>query len=77
MTSTRMTAHQARDHLARLGLSQQGFARLVRVNPVTVRRWLQLEVAEPAEIPRSIEILLELMTPAIVRRLVKRYQAEP
>lgn len=66
-----MTAQQARDHLARLDLSQQAFARLIRVNPVTVRRWLQVDGG--AEIPRSIEILLELLTPAVVRRLVKRY----
>lgn len=65
----RMTAQQARDHLERLQISQQAFARLIRVNPVTVRRWLN--VAEPADIPRAVELLLPLLTPAMVKRLVK------
>ncbi len=60
-----MSPEQARAHLVRLGLSQQGFARLVRVNPVTMRRWLRL-----GSIPRSIEILLEILTPDQVARLV-------
>ncbi len=64
----KMTAQQARDHLARLEISQQGFARLIRVNPVTVRRWLSL--TDPQDIPRAVEILLPLLTPKIVRRLV-------
>ena len=68
MTTTRMTAQEARDHLARLELSQQGFARLIRVNPTTVRRWLNIE--DPADIPRAVEILLPLLTSAKVRQLV-------
>jgi len=65
---TRMTAQEARDHLARLEISQQGFARLIRVNPKTVRRWLDPE--NPLDTPRAVEILLPLLTPKIVRRLV-------
>lgn len=76
MTSPRMTATEARAHLARLGISQQGFARLVRVNPVTVRRWCALNNPEPAEIPRAIEILLELLTPRHVKRLVAELERE-
>lgn len=64
-----MTAQEARDHLARLELSQQAFARLIRVNPATVRRWL--DPNHPLDLPRAVEILLPLLTPAIVRRLVK------
>lgn len=71
-----MTPDDVRAHLARLEISQQGFARLVCVNPVTVRRWLKLNQAAPAEIPRAIEILLELLTPAKVKRLVDELEAE-
>lgn len=70
----RMTAIEARDHLARLEISQQGFARLVRVNPATVRRWVSL--TDPQEIPRAIEILLPLLTPAKVKRLVAELERE-
>ncbi len=61
-----MTPQQARDHIVRLELSQQGFARLIRVNPTTVRRWL----SGRQDIPRAVAIALELLTPARVRRLV-------
>lgn len=71
---TRMSAQEARDHLARLELSQQGLARLIRVNPATVRRWLSL--SDPQDIPRAVEILLPLLTPKIVRRLVKLEQPD-
>jgi transcriptional regulator with XRE-family HTH domain len=69
LDASRMTPQEARDHLARLGISQQAFARLIRVNPSTVRRWLNL--ADPLDIPRAVEILLELLTPAAVRKLIK------
>jgi DNA-binding transcriptional regulator YiaG len=67
----RMTPQEAREHLARLQLSQQGFARLIRVNPVTVRRWLSLNEANPPDMPRAVELLLPLLTPAKVKRLVE------
>jgi hypothetical protein len=68
MNMRRMTAAQARAHLARLELSQQGLARLIDRNPVTVRRWL--DPAHPNQIPIEIGIMLELLT----LRLLKRYQ---
>lgn len=71
---TRMTSDDMRAHLARLEISQQGFARLIGVNPATVRKWLRQ--VEPLEIPRAVEILLPLLTPAKVRRLVAEREAE-
>jgi hypothetical protein len=64
-----MTAQEARDHLARLGLSQQAAARLFRINPKTMRRFLSL--SDPFDIPRAIEIALELLTPAKVKKLIE------
>jgi DNA-binding transcriptional regulator YdaS (Cro superfamily) len=69
MTTARMTPTEAREHIARLGISQQAFARLIRVNPSTVRRWLN--IAEPLDIPRAVEILLPLLTPAKVKKLIE------
>lgn len=65
----KMTADEARAHLARLGLSQQAFARLIRVNPSTVRRWLFAEDA--LDIPRAVQLLLPLLTPAKVKKLIE------
>ena len=75
MALQRMTSQQARDHLARLEISQQAFARLIRVNPATVRRWLNPEDTAN-DIPRAVEILLPLLTPAKVKRLIAE-DAEP
>ena len=69
----RMTPDAFRAHLARLEISQQGFARLIRVSPLTVRKWLRQR--EPLEIPRAVELLLPLLTPAKVRRLVAELEA--
>jgi hypothetical protein len=41
-----------------------------------VRRWLSLNEASPPDIPRAIEILLELLTPAKVKRLTAELEAE-
>jgi hypothetical protein len=68
MSSLRMSSDEARRHLARLELSQQGLARLIRRNPATVRRWLK----PGAELPAEIGIMLELLT---VERLAE-LQAE-
>ena len=65
MPATRMTTEEARIHLARLGLSQQGAARLFHLNPRTVRRFLA-----GGDIPRAVEIALALLTPAKVRALL-------
>ncbi len=66
MPAARMTTEEARIHLARLGLSQPGAARLFHLNPRTVRRFL----AGDSEIPRAVEIALALLTPAKVRALL-------
>jgi DNA-binding transcriptional regulator YiaG len=67
---TRMTPQELRDHLARLEISQQAFARLIRVNPSTVRRWLMSDTEQAQDIPRYIEILMPLLTPAHVKKLI-------
>jgi DNA-binding transcriptional regulator YiaG len=61
-----MAPETARAHLARLGLSQQAFARLFRANPRTARRW----VSGDSEIPRAVAIALELLTPDKVAALL-------
>jgi DNA-binding transcriptional regulator YiaG len=65
-----MSPQEAREHLARLGISQQALARLIHVNPSTVRRWLTLNGA-PLDIPRAVQLLLRLLTPAQARRLIE------
>jgi DNA-binding transcriptional regulator YiaG len=70
---TRMNPDAFRAHLARLEISQQGFARLIGVNPQTVRKWLRRR--DTAPIPRAVEILLPLLTAAKVRRLVADREA--
>jgi DNA-binding transcriptional regulator YiaG len=64
-----MTAEEAREHIERLGISQQALARLIRVNPSTVRRWIAHH--DPLDIPRAVQIMLRLLTPAHVKRLIE------
>jgi DNA-binding transcriptional regulator YiaG len=71
-TST-MTAAEAREHIARLGISQQALARMIRVNPVTVRRWIAH--SDPQDIPRAVQIMLRLITPAQAKRLIEADEA--
>ncbi len=54
-----MTPAEVRASLARLGLSQSKAARVIGVNPRTVRNWC----AEPqrAPVPAYIRLLLRLM----------------
>ena len=52
-----MTHTEYREHLAALGLSQVGAARLFRVAPRTSRRWTLGE----QDIPTAVEIVLRLM----------------
>jgi len=52
-----MKPAELRAALAALGLSQVGFARTVRVDPRTVRRW----VAGDAVIPGPVVVLIELL----------------
>jgi DNA-binding transcriptional regulator YiaG len=68
-TST-MTPQEAREHIARLGISQQAFARLIRVSPQNVRKWLKMDGAA-LDIPRAVQLLLRLLTPAAARRLIE------
>ena len=75
MTMPRMTAIEAREHLVRLGLSQQGLARLIERNPATIRRWLNPEDTDN-EIPIEIGIMLELLTPAKLRGILKAADLE-
>jgi transcriptional regulator with XRE-family HTH domain len=69
MPAPRMTAQEARDHIARLGISQQALARLIMVNPTTVRRWINIK--DPLDIPQAVALLLRLLTPAKVKRLIE------
>jgi len=64
-----MAATEAREHIARLGISQQALARMIRVNPSTVRRWIAYK--NPLDIPRAVQIMLRLLTPAQARRLIE------
>lgn len=70
-----MTAKEAREHIDRLGISQQALARMIHVNPSTVRRWIALH-EEPLDIPRAVQIMLRLLTPAQARRLIEADEAE-
>jgi DNA-binding transcriptional regulator YiaG len=70
-----MTTDEAREHIARLGVSQQGFARIIRVSPVTFRRWLDPASGYP--MPRSVQLLLRLLSAADVRRLIKADEESP
>jgi transcriptional regulator with XRE-family HTH domain len=63
-----MTPATLRKHLNRLGLSQADFARLINVNVKTVKRWASL--TDPFEIPRTVEILLPLLSPTRVKALL-------
>ena len=44
-------------------------ARLIKGNPTTVRRWLNIE--NPLDIPQAVAIMLRLLTPAKVKRLIE------
>jgi DNA-binding transcriptional regulator YiaG len=68
-----MTADEAREHIARLGISQQALARMIRVNPTTVRRWILHDGA--LDIPRAVQIMLRLLTPQQARRLIEADEA--
>jgi DNA-binding transcriptional regulator YiaG len=70
LETSEMTPEEARGHLARLGISQQAFARLIRVNPSTVRRWLTLN-GTALDIPRAVQLLLRLLSCADMRRLMR------
>lgn len=54
-----MTATEFRSHLARLGLSQMAFARVVGADPRTVRRW-----AAGGPIRAEIVMLIERLRPS-------------
>lgn len=73
MTALHMTQDEARRHLARLALSQQGLARLIRRNPATIRKWLKAGGVIPAE----IGIMLELLTPEKLAELQAEAAAAP
>ena len=70
MPANRMTPGECREHFARLGLTQNGAARLFRITPTTVRRWVSLTDAEAGDIPRAVEIALLLLTPSRLKALL-------
>lgn len=70
-----MTPQEAREHIARLGISQQALARMIRVSPQNVRKWLKLDGAA-LDIPRAVQIMLRLITPAQARRLIAADETE-
>jgi transcriptional regulator with XRE-family HTH domain len=55
-----MTSEYFRDRLAALGLSQQAFGRLARVDARTVQRWALGERG----IPGTVETILDLLDAA-------------
>ncbi len=63
-----MTPREFREHLDRLNLTQAAFARLVNVDVRTVKRWASL--SDPFEIPRTVEILLPLLSPTKLKALL-------
>jgi DNA-binding transcriptional regulator YiaG len=71
-----MTPAEARWHLLRLGLSQQALARVIRVNPSTVRRWLKRD-GTALDIPRAVQLLLRILTPTQARRLIAADEQSP
>jgi DNA-binding transcriptional regulator YiaG len=52
-----MTPAELRASLTRLNLSQVGAARLLNVDPRTMRRWISGEIA----VPGPVVVLLDLM----------------
>ncbi|WP_316234945.1 MULTISPECIES: helix-turn-helix domain-containing protein [unclassified Bradyrhizobium] len=78
LDTSEMTPEEAREHIERLGISQQAFARMIRVNPSTVRRWIKhrknTDELPALDIPRAVQILLRVLSPAQARRLIEALQ---
>jgi hypothetical protein len=68
LRATVMTSHEFREHLGRLDLTQAAFAQLVGVDVRTVKRWAS--PIDPCEIPRTVEILLPLLSLTKVKALL-------
>lgn len=58
-----MTGEEFKSMLAKLGLTQRGFAKFTGVHERTVRRWASGDCA----VPKTISILLGLMEASGVR----------
>ena len=58
-----MTTNQLREAITALGTNQAALARLVGVNPRTMRRW----IAGDSPIPRTAAILIQTKMAAILR----------
>ena len=70
-----MTAAEVRDHLARLGISQNAMSvHLFGVDPSTGRRWL-MTGSSAKEIPYAVAIALTLLTLAKARALIEASKA--
>jgi hypothetical protein len=70
-----MTPAMFRKHLDRLGLTQAAFSRLIKVDIRTVKRWASL--TDPFEIPRTVQILLPLLSPTRVKALLAATESCP
>lgn len=62
-----MTPEEFRAEIARLGLSQVEAARVLRLAPRSVRRYVASETADRAPIPWAVGELLRRMTPEEAR----------
>jgi DNA-binding transcriptional regulator YiaG len=65
-----MDADDLRWELDRLGLTQNGLARLLDIEPRTVRRWATGQYL----VPRSVDLLLERLGPEEAQELAKGEQ---
>jgi plasmid maintenance system antidote protein VapI len=59
-----MTPKQFSTALTRLGLTQQGFARLIRRNERTIRDWISGRRDVPVEIALLVNLMLDTKTDA-------------
>jgi hypothetical protein len=64
-----LTVGERKKHLTRLTIGQQAFARLIRINPSTVRRWLNVD--DLLDIPGVVDLLLQALTPAKAKQIMK------
>lgn len=74
LDTSKMTPAEAREHIERLGISQQSFARMIHASPQNVRKWLKLD-GTANDIPRAVQIMLRLLTPAQAKRLIEADEA--
>lgn len=71
----RMSPQEARQHIARLGITQQALARMIEVNDSTVRRWLRQD-GDALDIPQAVAILLRILSPTRAKNLIAEAEAD-